>query len=70
MPGRVGDGDGNTDDGNEELADTHPHGAPDEEGTTAKVFDAPHTGEGHEHIDDVGGNLGQEGILDTRVGEE
>ena len=66
----VGDRDSNADDRDEVLADTHDDGTPDEERATTETLNTPHAGNGHEDVDNVGGNLGQEGVLDTRVGEE
>jgi len=54
LTGLVVNGDGDTNDSDEELADTHPCGTPDEEGTTTESLDTPHAGDGHEHIDNVG----------------
>ena len=62
--------DGDADDRDEELADAHDDGTPDEEWATAEALDTPHAGEGHEDVHDVGCDLGQEGVGDTRVGEE
>ena len=66
----VFDRDGDTDDGDEILADAHNDGTVDKEGTATEPLNTPHTGESHEDVHDVGGDLGQERVLDTRVGEE
>ena len=70
LAGRVRDRDGDADDRDEVLADAHHDRAPDEQRATAKALDTPHAGDGHEHVDDVGRDLRQEGVLDAGVGEE
>ena len=70
LTGLVLGGDGDTDDRDEVLADTHDGGTVEEERAATEPLDTPHTRKGHEHVDDVGGDRDQEGVLDTRVLEE
>lgn len=70
LAGSVLYGDGDTDDGDEELAHAHPESTPDEEGTTTEPLDTPHAGNGHEDVHDVCGDGGEEGVVDTGVLEE
>ena len=70
MAGLVVDGDSNTDDRDEVLADTHDGGTVEEERAATEPLDTPHARKGHEHVDDVDGDRDQEGVLDTRVLEE
>jgi len=62
--------DRNTDDGDQELANTHAGGTDQEQPSTTEPLDTPHTRESHEHVYDVGGDSDQEGVTDTRVLEE
>lgn len=64
------DGDGDTDDGDEVLANTHHDRAPEQERATAEPLNTPHARERHEHVDDVGGDGNEERVLDARVLEE
>jgi len=66
----VANGDGDTDDGDEVLAEAHANGTDEEETTTTEALDAPHTGEGHDHVNDIGDNGDNERIPDARVLEE
>lgn len=70
LAGGVVNGDGDADDCDEVLANTHNDGTPDEERATTKSLDTPHTGESHEDVYDVGSDGSEEGVGDTRVGEE
>ena len=70
LAGLVVDGDSNANDRDEVLADTHDGGTVEEERAATEPLDTPHTRKGHEHVDDVGGDRDQEGVLDTRVLEE
>lgn len=60
-------GDGNTNDGDEELADTHAGGTVQEELATSDPLDQVDTGEGHDDVDNVGGDGHGEGVANTRV---
>lgn len=66
----VVNGDGDTDDGDKVFANTHANGTDEQETTTTEALDTPHSGEGHEHIDDVSRNRNEEGVLDAGVLEE
>ena len=66
----VVDRDGDANDRDEILANTHDGSAVEEERAATEPLDTPHTRKGHEHVDDVGGDRDQEGVLDTRVLEE
>jgi len=70
LSGGVGSGNGDTDDGDHELAKAHPDGTNQKQLPTTKPLNTPHTGEGHEHVDDVGGDGYQERVGNTRVLEE
>ena len=70
LTGLVLDGDGDTDDSDEELAHAHPSGTPDEESTTTELLNTPHAGDGHEDVDDRGGDGDEESVRDARVLEE
>jgi len=70
LTGVVVDGDGDTDNGDNVLADDHTGGTDEQETTTSDVVDGPESGEGHADVDDVGGDGDQEWIGDTRVLEE
>lgn len=70
LSGQVVLRDGNTDDGDDVLADEHTSGTDEEERTTTSPVDEPDTGNGHADVDDVGGNGDQERILNTRALEE
>lgn len=62
--------DRDTDDSDDKLADTHA-GSTDEEKTTAtEALNTPHSGQGHEDIDNVGGDGDQERVANARVLEE
>lgn len=66
----VADGNGDTDDGDEVLAQAHADGTDEEKTTATEAFDTPHTGEGHDDVNDVGDDGDNERILDARILEE
>lgn len=61
---------GDTDDGDDELADTHSDGTNEEKASATELLNTVHTEGGHANIDDVGGDRDQEGVGDTGVLEE
>ncbi len=70
LAGLVGDGDGDTDDGDQVLADQHTSCSDEEETATTDVVDCPEGGDGHYYVDDVGDDGDDEGVGEARVGEE
>lgn len=70
MSGQVVLRDGNTDDGDDVLAEEHTSSTDEEERTTTSTVNEPDTGNGHTDVDDVGGNGDQERIRNTRALEE
>lgn len=62
LAGLIFDGDGDTDDSDEVLADAHSDCTPDEKRTTTESLDCPHARDSHEDVDDVGGDGNEEGI--------
>lgn len=70
LSGQVGVRDGNTDDGDDVLAEEHTSGTDEEERTTTSTVNEPDTRNGHADVDDVGGNGDQERIRNTRALEE
>lgn len=64
---RVG---GGTDDGDEELAESHANGTHQKERATTPLLNEVETGEGGDRVDDVGGHGDEEGVLDTGGLEE
>ena len=70
LSGGVGGRDGDTNDGDQELANAHPDRTDQKQPPTTEPLDTPHTGKGHEDVDDVRGDRDQEGVMDTRVLEE
>jgi len=63
-------GKGYTEDGDEVLANTHASSADYEKFSSADTINGEDTGDSHADVDDVGSNGGQEGVLNTRCGEE
>lgn len=61
--GGGGAGDG-ADDGDDELADDHAEGTPDEQGATAEALDGPEGDGGGDDVDDGGDHGDEEGVLD------
>jgi hypothetical protein len=61
---------GNTDDGDQKLADDHPQGAPDQQGTTAQPLHGPERNGGRADVDDGGDHVDQEGIGNGAQGGE
>ena len=59
-----------TNDGNQELANAHAGGTHQEQPPSTEPLHTPHAREGHEHVDDVGGDGDQEGVRNARVLEE
>lgn len=70
LAGLVADGNRDTDDGNEVLADQHAGRSDEEEATATDVVDGPERGDGHTYVDNVGGDSDQEWVSDARVLEE
>jgi len=70
LSGRVRSRDRDADDGDQELANAHPGGTDQEQPPTTEPLDAPHPRKCHKHVDDVGGDGDQEGVLNTRILEE
>lgn len=60
--------DGDTDDGDEELADQHAQGTPDEERTTTELLDGPEGEWGGADIDEGKDQGDQEGVADSASG--
>ena len=70
LSSQVLDRDSDTDDGDDELANTHSCGTDEEETTTTEALDTPDTGESHEDIDDTSSNGDDERVGDTGGIEE
>jgi hypothetical protein len=70
LPGQVLGRNRDTDDGDQVLANAHAEGTNQQQSPTTKPLHAPHAGESHEHVDDVGGDGDQERIGNTRVLEK
>ncbi|CAG8604720.1 4149_t:CDS:2, partial [Acaulospora colombiana] len=70
LAGKIFDRDGDTDDGDEVFADEHADGTDEQETSTSDVVDGPKGGDGHDDVDDVGGDRDRERVADTRVLEE
>ena len=70
MGGNVLDRDGNTNDGDDELANGHASSTDEEEGTTTELLNTPHTRQSHEHIDNASSDGNQEGVADAGALEE
>lgn len=56
--------DGDTDDGNDELADDHADRAENEDSSTAEALNSPERDGGGEHIDKSEDQRHEEGVLD------
>jgi hypothetical protein len=67
---KVFHGDGNTNDGNDELADTHSNSSYEKEPATTETFDTPDARKGHADVDNIGRNSNKETVADARVLEE
>lgn len=70
MGSNVLDRDGNTDDGDDELADSHTSSTDEEKGTATELLNTPHTRQSHEHIDNASSDGNQEGVADAGALEE
>ncbi len=70
MTGQIFRGDCDTDNGDDELADTHSESSDEKEPAATKAFNTPNARESHEHVDNIGCNRNEETILDTGVVEE
>lgn len=70
LTGKVLDGDCDAQNGDEELANTHHCRSPKQKGASSKAIDGPHARKGHARVDDVDGNVYEEGVLDSRTCEE
>ena len=55
---------GDTNDRDNELANDHPKGTPEKEGTTADFFDCPEGDGCGKHVHDGGDHADQEGVID------
>lgn len=64
----VVESDGDTDDGNEELADQHAKSTPDEERTTSKLLNSVERERGRAHVDESKDQRDQEGVADSSSG--
>lgn len=62
--------DGDTDDGDDELADGHAEGTPEEDGAAAEALDGPEGDGGGEHVDDGEDHGNQELVRDGASGLE
>ena len=62
--------DGDTNDGDDELANTHASSADQEEAAATIALDAVHSRQSHEDVDDGSSDGNQETVLNTRVLEE
>ena len=67
---KIGGGDRDTDDGDEEFAGAHTGSTDQEQPPTAEPLDTLHARKRREAADDVGGNGDQEGVRNIRVLEE
>ena len=63
-------GDGDTDNGDEVLADEHTNGTDQEKTTATDVVNGPERGDGHTDVDDSSGDRDREGVGDTGLLEE
>lgn len=70
--GKVGlvEADGDTDDGDDKLADCHAKGAPEEDGAAAETLDGPERDRGGEDVDDGEDHGDEELVLDGAGGLE
>lgn len=64
----VVESDGDTDDGDEELADQHTESAPDEERTTSELLNGIEGERGRAHVDEGEDQRDQEGVADGSSG--
>ena len=68
--GGLGAGQGSADGADDELADQHKTGTPDEQLAAAKLLDAIEGDRGGDDVDQVGDERDEEGVLDARLLEE
>ena len=68
--GGGGAGESGADDGDDELADQHERGTPDEDLATTEALNGPEGKRRGDDVDDVGDERDEERILDTRLLEE
>lgn len=70
LTGKVGLSNFDTNNRDDELANTHSDRTNEKESATTKAFNAPDTWESHEHVDNTSCNRNEEAVLDAGVGEE
>lgn len=60
---KIANGDGDTDNSNNELAGSHPGSTDEKKPTTTEALDTPDTGQRHEHVDNICRNSDEEAVL-------